>query len=133
MILEDSEIAVARSYGDLRENAEYAAAKAKQAAYANRFEDLERLLNGIRLIEDLPREDGVATPGTEVELEDADGDRLSLWLLGEGDQEIGEGVVSYKAAVGRALRGRRVGEEVTLPRESGDVTYRVTRVRERLP
>jgi transcription elongation factor GreA len=125
----------AREHGDLRENAEYEAAKAKQAAHAKRFEELEALLNGARLIEHLDREDGVALPGTEVVLgaENDDPETMTLWLLGEGDQEVGPDVVSYKAPVGRALCGRRVGDEVTIPRQGESATYRVLGIRERLP
>jgi len=127
----------AREHGDLRENAEYKAAKDKQATYAKRFEELEALLNRVRLIEDLERGDGIALPGTEVRLEAVEPnggeDRLTLWLLGEGDQDLGPGVVSYKAPVGKSLHGRRVGEEVDIPREGGARRYRILEVSERLP
>lgn len=124
----------ARELGDLKENAEYDAAKAKQAAFAKRFEELEALLDGIRLIEDLEREDGVAAPGTEIRLEGAGGEGdLVVWLLGEGDQDLAEGVVSYLAPVGQALLGRRRGETVTLPRDGGSAAYRIASVQERIP
>jgi transcription elongation factor GreA len=123
----------ARELGDLRENAEYDAAKEKQASYAKRFEELDSLLDGVRLIESLEREDGVALPGTEVELEDESGSVSTIWLLGEGDQDVGEQVVSYLAAVGKALCGRRVGDEVSLPRDGSEASYRIRRVSERLP
>jgi transcription elongation GreA/GreB family factor len=124
----------ARELGDLRENAEYAAAKAKQAVYAKRFEELEGLQNRARLIEDLKREPGVASPGTEVTLEAADGSELrTFWILGEGDQELGASVVSYLAAVGKALVGRRTGDTVELPQEGEPIICRVVSVEERLP
>jgi transcription elongation factor GreA len=123
----------ARELGDLRENAEYDAAKAKQASYAKRFEELESLLEGGRLIEDLNREEGVALPGTEVELEEESGSVTTIWLLGEGDQDVGDHVVSYRAAVGKTLCGRRVGDEVSLPRDGSEVSYRIRRIIERIP
>ena len=125
----------ARELGDLRENAEYDAAKAKQANYAKRFEELERLMNGARLIEDLPRKEGTALPGTKVMLEGIENknEQLEFWLLGEGDQELGEHVVSYRAAVGKALLGRPVGDVVQLPRGEKSVSYRITTVEEKLP
>ena len=89
--------------------------------------------DGVRLIESLEREDGVALPGTEVELEDESGSVSTIWLLGEGDQDVGEQVVSYLAAVGKALCGRRVGDEVSLPRDGSETSYRIRRVSERLP
>jgi transcription elongation GreA/GreB family factor len=124
----------ARELGDLRENAEYESAKAKQATYAKRFEELDGLIHSARLIEELKREPGVAAPGTEIELEPLGAtEPMTVWLLGEGDQEVGPGVVSYRAPVGKALMGRRPGDEVALPREGESLRYRVASVRERLP
>ena len=124
----------ARELGDLRENAEYAAAKAKQAVYAKRFEELETLQNRARLIEDLKREPGVAAPGTEVTLEEIGGSRRwTYWVLGEGDQELGNSVVSYLAALGKVLTGRRAGDTVELPEEDARIQCRVVSVVERLP
>jgi transcription elongation factor GreA len=125
----------ARELGDLRENAEYEAAKAKQAAYAKRFEELEAMLSKTQLIEDMEREAGVALPGTEIDLEpvEAGAEGLTLWLLGEGDQDLGRDVVSYKAPVGRAVLGKREGDEVTLARGAAVAAYRVRSIRERLP
>ncbi len=127
----------AREHGDLRENAEYKAAKEKQASYAKRFEELETLLGRVRLIENLERVEGVALPGTQVRLESEDpggGEKpLTLWLLGEGDQDLGTGVVSYKAPVGKSLHGKRVGDVVDVPREGGSHRYRILEVTERLP
>ncbi len=127
----------ARELGDLKENAEYHAAKDKQATYARRFEELETLLNRVRLIESLERPAGVAMPGTEVRLAAVDGNpdeaAIALWLLGDGDQALGDNVVSFRAPVGQAIFGRREGEEIDLPRETGTRRYRITRVEERLP
>jgi transcription elongation factor GreA len=123
----------ARELGDLSENAEYHAAKAKQAEYAQRFQDLETAMKRVRLIEDLPRPEGVALPGTEVELAPVDtGESYTVWMLGEGDQDLDETVVSYKAPIGAALHGKSAGDVVELPGEAGPRAYRVVRVRERL-
>ena len=127
----------ARELGDLRENAEYDAAKAKQASYAKRFAELEAQLGRVRLLEDLEREEGVALPGTRIRLEplgDAtDAGEMSVWMLGEGDQDLGEGVVSYKAPLGLALHGKRVGDEVEITQEAGPRRFRVSEIREELP
>jgi transcription elongation GreA/GreB family factor len=73
-------------------------------------------------------------PGTEVVLEPAPGgEPLLVWVLGEGDQELGTSVVSYKAPLGQALLRKRVGDEVILPRDGEEIAYRVRTVRERLP
>ncbi len=125
----------ARELGDLKENAEYHAAKEKQANYAKRFEELEIVLNRVRHIEDLEREPGVAVPGTEINLEEVDqpGKTIRVWLLGEGDQQFGDSVVSYKAPVGEAILGSRTGEMVEVPHDNGSRSYRVLSVETRLP
>lgn len=124
----------ARELGDLKENAEYDAAKSKQANYAKRFEELDGLLRQARLVEEIPRAKNVALPGTELELEATGGaEDRSYWLLGEGDQDLDTHVVSYRAAAGRALLGKRVGETVELPGEAGAETFVLRSVRERLP
>jgi transcription elongation factor GreA len=125
----------AREHGDLKENAEYDAAKAKQAAYAKRFEELDALVRNARLIEELPPEPGVVRPGTAVDLEPVDGgsEPRSFWILGEGDQDLGDGIVSYRAPLGQALTGLRENDEVSLPQDGGSVRYRIRRIEERLP
>jgi transcription elongation factor GreA len=124
----------ARELGDLRENAEYDAAKAKQASYAKRFEELDTLCRQSRFIEELDRTPDTVLPGTEVVLDPlGEGEALSLWILGEGDQELGKDVVSYKAPIGQALLQKRVGDEVRLPRDGEEFPARIRTVRERLP
>jgi transcription elongation factor GreA len=124
----------ARELGDLRENAEYESAKAKQAIYAKRFAELETYLTRIRLIDDLKREPGVAAPGTQVRLRETNGDRTwTYWILGEGDQEITEEVVSYRAPLGKLFLGVRVGDLLELPQETELIACRVESIEERLP
>lgn len=105
----------AREFGDLSENAEYDAAKLKQSDFAHRVVDLSKRLAEARLIEDLaPPADEVA-PGTEVFVEDADtNEKRILWVLGEGDDWLGENVISYAAPLGRALLGKRIAERANV-------------------
>lgn len=123
----------ARELGDLKENAEYHAAKAKQAEYATRFSELENMLKRVRLVESLDRTEGVAFPGTEIHLKGEDGSELKVWLLGEGDQDLGEFVVSYRAPMGRVLMGAKQGETVEISHLGEDKTFTVESVVERLP
>jgi len=124
------EIRKAREHGDLRENAEYDAAKAKQADASKR---LEKLYERIRLsgtIEELEILEDEIGPGVEVELTAADGARLSFWMLGEGDRDLGENVISYRAPLGALLLGKKLNEEVGPIEEKN---YRVTAIHKRLP
>jgi transcription elongation factor GreA len=124
----------ARELGDLRENAEYAAAKGKQAQFARRLTDLESRVRIVRLIEDQPVNEETAGPGTEVALVPEEGGPEQVyWILGEGDQRHGENVVSCLAPLGRALMGKKVGETADLGEGAGRVTVRAIRVRFPVP
>ncbi len=105
----------AREFGDLSENAEYDAAKLKQSDFAHRVAGLSKRLAEARLIEDLASPPDEVAPGTEVFVEDAStNEKRILWVLGEGDDWIGENVISYAAPLGRALLGKRAGERVNV-------------------
>jgi len=67
-------------------------------------------------------------------LEAVDGSGVrTFWILGEGDQELGSSVVSYLAALGKALVGRKSGDTVELPQDGERIICRVISVEERLP
>jgi transcription elongation factor GreA len=123
----------ARELGDLRENAEYHSAKLKQSQAEARVLLLVDRLREVTLIDDLTPDPGVAGPGTEVEVAGEDGKITKIWILGEGDGDFGPGVVSYRAAVGRALLGAREGESVAWTADGHEVTGTVRAVRLRLP
>ncbi len=122
----------ARELGDLKENAEYDAAKLKQRQTTQRCEQLEAAIRNIRLIEDLEISTETVGPGTEVTLAGPTGKRV-LWMLGEGDNHIGEGVVSYRAPLGKQLIGHRVGDKLTLTAEIGEGDYEILSIRKLLP
>ncbi len=129
----------AREMGDLSENAEYDAAKEKQATYAARIQQIGDQLRQATLIENLSVPEGEIGPGSWVELRVQEGDgapageMLSVWLLGEGDSRLGQEVVSCMAPAARPLLGRRVGDSVTLPMPDGTVVAEVVSLQRRLP
>jgi len=125
----------ARALGDLRENAEYEAAKQRQANAAARLQSLMDLLARTRLLESIEIDPARAGVGTEVELAPLgrEGDRLRYWILGEGDNQLGPGIVSYRAPIARPLLGKSVGAEVTIPTVDGERAYRITAIEKRLP
>jgi transcription elongation factor GreA len=122
----------ARELGDLRENAEYDAAKQRQRETTKRCEQLQGTIHRVKLIEDLDIRDDVAGPGTELKLEGPAGSRV-VWILGEGDNGHGPEVVSYLATVGKALAGLKVNERAKLPLDGGVAEYVVMSIRKRLP
>lgn len=127
------EILRAREHGDLRENAEFKAAKEKQSLTATALEELKMSLQNVRFIEDLPRDEGRVLPGTEITLEDPSGERRTVWLLGDGEDYLGDHVISHRSPMGRILMGRERGETVDLPRSGEQVPHEIVEVRIRIP
>ena len=125
-------IAEARGHGDLSENAEYHAAKDKQANMNKMVADLQLRLGRARFVEDAEFREGVVGLGTEVALT-SEGGGVSYWILGDGEQHLGDNVISFQAPIGRALMGRAVGDEVAFGEGSKRVTWRVQTVTRRLP
>lgn len=113
------EIGVARSYGDLRENFEYKAAKDMQGLLIRRRAELEAALKEVRptTFDDAPG-DRVG-PGVGVDLEYGDGRRERLWILGVWDSDAERGVISCDSRLAQLLEGRRAGDSVRLPLAEG--------------
>ena len=109
-------VAYARSFGDLRENAEYDAAKEQRRFLQKRRSDLEKTL---AYVESTSFKDvvvsNVVVPGCKVFLKNAAGSELSYYILGAWDGDPERGRISYKAPIGQALTDRKVGEKVRLP------------------
>jgi len=126
----------ARQLGDLRENAEYEAAKQRQANAAARAQELMNLLDRTRLLETIEVDPSRVGVGTEVSLEPVDPSGaapLTYWILGEGDHSLGPGILSYRAPIVRPLLGKSEGAQVTLEMPEGERAYRIASIRKRLP
>ena len=114
-----SEIATAREHGDLRENAEYESAKLKQANYMAKLNALKEKLMHAQIIrkEDLPPD--IVTLGKTVKIQDmTSGETLIYTILGDGETDIDNGIISYQSPLAQALMKHAVGDEVdvNLPR-----------------
>lgn len=114
------EIATAAAHGDLKENAEYAAAKERQQQAANKLRILHERLSGANVVrrDELLPEDTV-TFGKRVKLRDTDsGNERVCTILGEGETDPDKGIIAYTSPLARALISHKPGEtvEVQLPR-----------------
>lgn len=108
------DIAVARSYGDLRENFEYKAAKQMQAVL-NRFRtDMERDLTNAQGTDFSGADPSAINIGTVVTLETADGKEVVYTVLGAWDSDPETNLVSYLSDIGQALIGEKVGSVVEI-------------------
>jgi transcription elongation GreA/GreB family factor len=107
------EIAIARSYGDLRENHEYKAAKEMQKILMRQKEDLEAALTRARGNDFANAKTDVVGPGTIVAATDLVSNQTETFtILGAWDSDPDKGIISYLTPVAMALLNRKVGDEV---------------------
>lgn len=106
------EISIARSYGDLRENFEYKAAKQMQAVLARRRSQLEKELAHVQATDFSQADTSSVNIGTVVHLKDKDGEAISYTMLGAWDSIPEENVVSYLSDIGITLTGAKPGDRL---------------------
>ena len=117
-------VALARSYGDLRENAEYDAAKEKRRFLHRRRAELEKTLGFIRSTDfkDVVI-NGQVVVGSLVRLESASGSIREYYVLGAWDGDPEKNRISYKTRIGEILMDKKVGDKVDIP-EAGAFTIK---------
>ncbi len=122
------EIQRAREYGDLRENAEYQAAKERQRLVEAQISLLQRRVCDISLmnLDKLPT-DRVAF-GSTVHLKEADGTAAIYQLVMPEDADPTKGMISTASPIGRSLVGKEVGDEVEVPTPSGRREFEVIKL-----
>jgi transcription elongation GreA/GreB family factor len=110
------EIAVARSYGDMRENFEFKAAKQMQAVLARQRAELEQALQNARGTSFENPDTSRVSIGTIVTVRDKASKKQETYtILGAWDGDPDRNIISYQTAIGQALLGHKAGESVTLP------------------
>ena len=123
-------IAEARAHGDLKENAEYHAAKEEQGLSEARIRDIEAKLSNAQIIDikSLPPSDKVIF-GTTVVLYDVDTEEeLRYRIVGDDEADISAGMLSVSAPIARAIIGKREGDEVDVQTPGGQKTYEISEV-----
>jgi transcription elongation factor GreA len=116
-------IKAARELGDLSENFEYHSAKNEQGFIESRIQELEQIVKNHRII-DAPAPSGVVQLGNTVHFSEEGAPEESYRIVGPAEADPSHGRVSNESAMGRALLGRRVGEEAEVVTDTGD-SYRV--------
>lgn len=117
------EIGVARSYGDLKENHEFKAAKEMQAVLMRRKLELEAMIVSAQGTDFSGVKGDEVAIGTVVEYESAEGgEKKTVTILGAWDSDPERGILSYQTAVAQALVRRKVGDTAELPSEKGPKT-----------
>ena len=120
-----AKIKAARELGDLSENFEYHAAKNEQGLMEARINELEAIIKNHVLIQ--PRtEKGIVGMGSTVRFLEDGADEESYRIVGPAEADPKAGRVSFESALGKALMGHRVGEEVEIKTAHGRYSVRIT-------
>ena len=123
-------IATARAHGDLKENAEYHAAKEQQGMMEARIRDIEAKLSNSQIIDVTALDaDGRVVFGSTVHLMDLDSDERSTYrIVGEDEADIKGGMLSIASPMARALIGKNEGDTVEVVTPGGRKTYEIVEV-----
>jgi transcription elongation factor GreA len=113
-------IAEARAHGDLSENAEFHAAKERQAVISAKLMELEVMLANVEVVDPLPEPDGRVVFGAVVKLYDAEVDEeMTYQLVGPAESDASAGRISLTSPIGQALVGKEEGDEVRVKTPGG--------------
>ena len=123
-------IAQARGFGDLKENAEYHAAKEKQSFIEGRIMEIETKLSNAEIIDvtSLDIKDKVVF-GSTIELENITASTLTKYqIVGEDEASIENGMISYKAPISRAIIGKNLNDVIEFDSAKGQEIYKIQKI-----
>ncbi len=124
-------IAEARAHGDLKENAEYHAAKEEQGFIEARIRDIESKLSHANVIDvrKLSASGRVVFGSTVDLLNEEDDSEITYQIVGEDEADIREGRISFTSPIARALISREEGDSVTFNTPGGERSFEILEVR----
>lgn len=124
-------IAEAREHGDLKENAEYHAAREQQGFAEGRIQDIEGKLSNAQIIDiqQIPQGDKVIFGSTAEILNIETDERVVYKIVGDDESDVKSNKISYQSPIARALIGKEVGDVVVVRTPSGDVEYEIDDVK----
>jgi transcription elongation factor GreA len=120
-------IATAREHGDLKENAEYHAAREQQSFAEGRIQDIEGKLSNAQVIDisSMPQGDRVIF-GSLVTIINMDTEQSTTYrIVGDDEADVKAGKVSYQSPIARALISKEIGDIVVVKAPGGDVEYEI--------
>jgi transcription elongation factor GreA len=122
-------IAEARAHGDLKENAEYHAAKDQQGMVEAKIRDLEAKITNARIVDvtKIPNE-GKVIFGSTVTLLDENDKEVTYQIVGEDEADIKINLLSVMSQLARSLIGKNEGDEIAFDAPSGTLNYFISRV-----
>lgn len=123
------EVADAAAQGDRSENAEYIYGKRRLREIDRRVRFLSKRLDQVTVVTEPPSDSSRVFFGAWVTLEDEDGEEVTYRIVGPDESDVDKGWISMEAPVAKALLGKRDGDEVTVRRPKGDITFTIVGVR----
>ena len=121
------QIKEARSYGDLSENAEYDAAKDRQAEVEARINQIEEMLKYVKIIDSSDIKTDIVTPGAKITL-DIEGAECVFTLVGTSEADPGKKLISYESPIGAAVLNHAVGEVVQATTPAGIKEIKIIKI-----
>lgn len=123
------EIDIARSHGDLKENAEYHAAKEKQAFIESRIGELSSLLANTQIVDPSTYPHDKIRFGSTIELEDMDSEEVKIYtIVGITESNLEKNLISVGSPLARQLMGKAQGDEVTVTLPAGKRDFEILSV-----
>ena len=123
------QIAVARGFGDLSENAEYDEARNEQAKVEARIQELEALIENAEIIDETTMDVRSISLGSVVKLFDEDfEEEITYNIVGSNQADPLEQKISDQSPIGRALMGKKAGDKVTVTAPAGELHFKVLEV-----
>lgn len=123
-------IATAREHGDLKENAEYHAAREQQSFTEGRIQDIESKLANSEVVDisKIPSGDKVIF-GSLVNIINVETDEAFEYrIVGDDEADVNQGKISYKSPIARALIGKEIGDIAVVQAPSGEIEYEIDAV-----
>src|SRR6266568_1045863 len=118
----------AKEFSDTVDNAEYDEAKTEQSFVEGRIQELERMLSAAKLIEEPTTKADFVRMGSHIKVVDSEGDEETYYLVGSHEADPRRGLVSNESPIGRALIGKRVGDEVTVVAPAGSFNLKILEI-----
>ncbi|MCB0379106.1 MAG: transcription elongation factor GreA [Bdellovibrionales bacterium] len=120
------QIEEARSHGDLSENAEYDAAKEKQALVEGRIQDIQGKIAGAEVVDPSTIKSETVVFGATVKIMDLESeDEVTYQIVGVDEADVKAGYISILSPLARALIGKRVGDVVVVASPKGEKEYEI--------